>query len=81
MELVWEEDGLEQSVELGPNRPEVMVGRHKECDIRVSRPSVSRRHALFSWNNGNVIVTDQESTAGTYIDGKKIRRSRVDPVV
>ena len=79
MELVWEEDGLEQSVELGPDRAEVMVGRHKDCDIRVSRPSVSRRHCLFSWNNGNVIVTDQESTAGTYIDGKKIRRSRVDP--
>jgi len=78
MELVWEEDGREQSVEIGPDRPELMMGRHKDCDIRVSRSSVSRRHAAFSWASGQVIVTDQDSTAGTYIDGKKIRRARLE---
>lgn len=79
MELVWEEDGEEHSVEIGPERPEVMLGRLAECDIRVSRSSVSRRHALFSWTNGGVVVTDQGSTAGTYIDGKKVTRQRVTP--
>ena len=79
MELVWEEDGEEHSVEIGPQKPEVMLGRLAECEIRVSRTSVSRRHALFSWTNGGVVVTDQESTAGTYIDGKKVTRQRVAP--
>lgn len=78
MELVWEEDGEEHSVEIGPTKPEVMLGRLAECEIRVSRTSVSRRHALFSWSNGGVVVTDQGSTAGTYIDGKKINRQRVE---
>ena len=79
MELVWEEDGQEFSVELGPSHPEVVIGRHKDCDIKVGRPSVSRRHASFTWSNGSVIVTDLESTAGTYVDGKKITRVRVAP--
>jgi len=79
MELVWEEDGEEHSVEIGPEKPEVMLGRLAECEIRVSRTSVSRRHALFSWSNGSVVVTDQGSTAGTFVDGKKISRQRVEP--
>lgn len=78
MELVWEEDGEEHSVEIGPDRPEAMLGRLAECDIRVGRTSVSRRHALFSWSNGSVIVTDQGSTAGTFVDGKKITRQRIE---
>ncbi|MFO0749325.1 MAG: FHA domain-containing protein [Myxococcota bacterium] len=77
MELVWEEDGQEQSIDIGPDRPEVLLGRHQDCDIRVQRPSVSRRHALFSWTNGGVVVTDQGSTAGTFIDGNKITKARV----
>jgi len=79
MELVWEEDGEEHSVEIGPEKPEVMLGRLAECEIRVSRTSVSRRHALFSWSNGSVVVTDQGSTAGTFVDGKKVSRQRVEP--
>lgn len=78
MELVWEEDGEEHSVEIGPEKPEVMLGRLAECEIRVGRTSVSRRHALFSWSNGSIVVTDQGSTAGTFIDGKKITRQRVE---
>lgn len=78
MELVWEEDGEEHSVEIGPEKPEVMLGRLAECEIRVGRTSVSRRHALFSWSNNGVVVTDQGSTAGTFIDGKKVTRQRVE---
>lgn len=77
MELVWEEDGRKNSVDLGPSHPEVMLGRHKDCEIYVNRPTVSRRHALFSWNGGQVTVTDQQSTAGTFIDGRKIERARL----
>jgi len=77
MELVWEEDGQEQSIEIGPDKPEVLLGRHQDCEIRVQRPSVSRRHALFSWSPSGVTVTDQDSTAGTFIDGNKVKKSRV----
>lgn len=78
MELVWEEAGQEFSTEIGPTQPEVMLGRNPECQIRVSRSSVSRRHALFTWTPNGVVVTDQNSTAGTYIDGKKVSRARVE---
>ncbi|MFT7581875.1 MAG: pSer/pThr/pTyr-binding forkhead associated (FHA) protein, partial [Myxococcota bacterium] len=78
MELVWEEDGRENSIEIGPDHPERLIGRHKDCDIVVARPSVSRRHAVFAWSNGSVTVSDNGSTAGTYIDGQKVRRSRVE---
>ncbi len=79
MELVWEESEQEFSTEIGPTQPEVMLGRNPECLIRVSRSSVSRRHALFTWTPNGVVVTDQNSTAGTYIDGKKVTRARVEP--
>lgn len=78
MELVWDEEGQECSVEIGPEKPEVLLGRQQECDIRVNRPSVSRRHALFTWTANGVVVTDQGSTAGSYIDGKKVTRARME---
>jgi pSer/pThr/pTyr-binding forkhead associated (FHA) protein len=79
MELVWEEEGEERSVEIGPDRPEILLGRLAECDIRVGRGSVSRRHAKFAWTGGGVTVQDLESTAGTFIDGRKITKARVEP--
>ncbi len=78
MELVWAEGEQEFNVAIGAQAPEVLVGRNPECQIRVSRGSVSRRHAVFTWTPSGVVVTDQESTAGTYIDGKKITRARVE---
>jgi len=79
MELVWEEAEQEFSTEIGPTQPEVLLGRNPECQIRVSRSSVSRKHAVFTWTPNGVVVTDQGSTAGTYIDGKKVSRARVEP--
>ncbi len=79
MELVWEDEGEEHSVEIGPDRPEILVGRLAECDIRVSRTSVSRRHAMFTWSGSGVAVQDLGSTAGTFIDGRKISKSRIEP--
>jgi pSer/pThr/pTyr-binding forkhead associated (FHA) protein len=78
MELVWAEGEQEFSAAIGPAEPEVLVGRNPECQIRVSRSSVSRRHAIFTWTPSGVVVTDQNSTAGTYIDGKKVTRARVE---
>ncbi len=79
MELVWEEEGRESSVPIGPKRSEILVGRHKDCDVRLKRSSVSRRHCIFTWTDGKIVVTDNGSTAGTFIDGKRVKRARVAP--
>ncbi|NJN37217.1 MAG: FHA domain-containing protein [Nitrospiraceae bacterium] len=34
------------------NRPDMIVGRHTECDIRLPLPDVSRRHCRLQFVEG-----------------------------
>jgi hypothetical protein len=40
-----------------------------EVDIVLNCPTISRRHAAFSANEGKWVIFDLESTLGTYVDG------------
>ncbi len=42
------------------------------CDIPLPGTKVSRRHAQFSWQGGQCILTDVGSTHGTYVNGSPI---------
>jgi pSer/pThr/pTyr-binding forkhead associated (FHA) protein len=49
----------------------ISVGRSPENVIVVPDPEVSRRHAVFSIENGELYIEDLNSTNGTYVyDGK-----------
>lgn len=57
------------SVALAVGRP-VTVGRHAECELVVSDPSVSARHARIDLAaDGTATVTDLGSSNGTTVDG------------
>src|SRR5579863_4986374 len=48
------------------------VGRGNDCDLVVSDPSVSRRHATLEVDPGGILVTDNGSANGVLVDGRRI---------
>jgi serine/threonine protein kinase len=49
-------------------KPETVVGRDQECDLVLSRPTVSRRHCRISRRNGELLLEDLESRCGTRVN-------------
>jgi hypothetical protein len=73
-EVVFQdESGEEHVVPIGPERPVISVGRSTECTIRSNRKSVSRHHAEFRFENGQVQIVDLDSSNGTWVmvDGER----------
>ncbi|MDZ7825928.1 MAG: FHA domain-containing protein [Gammaproteobacteria bacterium] len=59
---------------------DVIVGRSKQADLRVSEGFVSRRHARLWLEDGNLMVEDLGSANGTFVNGVRISsRVRLDP--
>lgn len=58
-----------------------LIGRDStSCELLVSEPAVSRRHARFFLENGNLYIEDVSEHNGTFINGTKLPplgRSRV----
>jgi pSer/pThr/pTyr-binding forkhead associated (FHA) protein len=52
--------------------PEVRIGRHPEAHILLDDVTVSRRHALLTVLEDDVVLTDQASLNGTYVDGERV---------
>lgn len=52
----------------------VRVGRSRSCDVRVDIDSVSKVHAIFTFNrdDGQVTLADAGSRNGTFINGERI---------
>jgi len=53
-------------------KPEVLIGRHSECDIRLPLPDVSRRHCIFRFDDGQWRVRDLKSLNGVHLNGVPI---------
>ena len=56
----------------------LIVGRDKECEIRINSPTVSRRHAevAFRGTPPRVFVKDLGTRNGTHVNGEKIDQER-----
>jgi DNA-binding NtrC family response regulator len=48
------------------------VGKGPACEVRLSDPQVSRRHAVLDGNEVPLRLTDFSSTNGTFVNGVKI---------
>ncbi len=73
--LIFNDPESEEEVMLpiGDSEPEVTVGRNPGNTLRVNNPSISRRHAKFVWENGEVTLYDLDSSNGSYVNGNRIR--------
>jgi len=54
-----------------------LVGRDRDCDVRIDSATLSRHHARFVVTNGAAAVEDLGSKNGTYVNGQRVDH-RVD---
>ena len=51
----------------------INIGSHNSNEYKVDDATVSRKHAQLFWDGGKlVILTDLDSTNGTFVNGKKL---------
>lgn len=50
----------------------VVVGRAPDCDVVLPSPSVSRRHATLELRDGQLLLADAGSSAGTFVGSKRL---------
>src|SRR5438045_8137009 len=55
------------------------VGRKVEKDLVISDPRASRDHALILSENGEFFVVDQSSKHGTFVNGERVQRVKLQP--
>jgi transcriptional regulator with GAF, ATPase, and Fis domain len=68
--VVLEGPDAGKSFRLDPNAPtRILVGSSPVCQIRLSDPTVSRRHAAFEPAGAKFRLVDLQSRNGTYVDG------------
>jgi hypothetical protein len=56
----------------------VTIGRLPECDVVLSDPNVSRRHAEVRRRGNDFVVVDLGSTNGTRVNGAGVRERRLN---
>ena len=60
---------------------EVKVGRDPaQCPITLSEPRVSGVHATLKFEGGRLMVRDEGSNNGTYVDGTRIASGAWTPI-
>jgi hypothetical protein len=48
------------------------IGRHPDCDLRLTDTAVSRRHAVIRCGQGRYFLQDQNSSTGCYVNGRQV---------
>lgn len=56
---------------------EIVVGRASDLDMVLVEDMVSRKHAKITTGAGAVIIQDLGSTNGTFVNGEKIKKTRL----
>ncbi len=57
---------------------EIVVGRARDCELRVALPCVSRRHCMLERDeHGSLVVRDLGSLNGTWINGRRVEQARL----
>jgi hypothetical protein len=67
-------NGKQHRIEKG----NVVIGRSKDCDIRVPDPNVSRRHAELRREGDAYWILDLGSTNGLTVNGRRQQRAKLE---
>ena len=59
-------------------RSSVVIGRSRECDIRLADPNVSRRHAEVRHEGAAYWILDLGSTNGLTVNGRRQQRAKLE---
>jgi diguanylate cyclase (GGDEF)-like protein len=58
-------------------RGRTVIGRGNDVDFILSSSEVSRHHAAITYDGKHFILTDLDSTNGTYVNGTRIRKRKI----
>ena len=61
---------------LAPDR-EIVIGRSSDLDMVLVEDMVSRKHAKITTQAAQIVITDMGSTNGTFVNGEKVRKTRL----
>jgi DNA-binding NtrC family response regulator len=61
-----------ESVPMRPGRS-IFFGSSPECEMTLTDKTVSRRHLMAAWEGETVVLRDQGSTNGTFIQGSRFK--------
>src|SRR4051794_5528016 len=59
------------------DKPNVLVGRHTDCDVRLPLPDVSRRHCRLQFVEGGWQVIDLNSLNGVQVNGEAVLQAPI----
>jgi hypothetical protein len=60
------------------DRGRLVIGRSRECDVRLNDPNVSRRHAEVRLEGDEFWVVDLDSTNGLEVNGRPSHRAKLE---
>ncbi len=66
-------------IPLPKNKSVITIGRGPNNDVVIEAPQISRHHARLIQSQGEVHLEDLGSANGTFIDGKRIKRAKLEP--
>jgi pSer/pThr/pTyr-binding forkhead associated (FHA) protein len=53
-----------------------VLGREKGCDIEITDPRISSKHAIIMVQGQEVEILDQNSTNGIYLNDQRVRKAK-----
>lgn len=71
------QEGMEKGFEIKIEGETAQVGRDETNQIKLFHKSISRKHCRFSIREGRVLVTDLNSTNGTYVNDQQIQEQEL----
>jgi pSer/pThr/pTyr-binding forkhead associated (FHA) protein len=74
----WMKSELNEPVEKDVKLP-ISFGRHADNQIVLASKQVSRRHAVLKWHENHLMLIDQGSTNGIYINGQRQEEVIIQP--
>ncbi len=74
LRLVLQPSGMVLEV----TRPEAVIGRHSEADVRLPLPDVSRRHCKLTFMGGGWQVIDLNSLNGIQVNGEQVLQAPLE---
>ncbi len=70
---------LFEGTNISLDKPIILLGRHKECDVQIPSPKISRRHCCIALVEDHLVVRDLGSTNGIRINGIKVVEGNLQP--
>ena len=60
------------------DKRKTLIGRSKDCDVQLTDPNVSRRHAELRQEGASYWIVDLGSTNGIEVNGRRLRRAKLE---